>query len=94
LDSTLDAEEKSELQYKLLSGGITLLFVSPERVMMPEFLNLLKQIKLNSIAIDEAHCVSQWGHDFRPDYRSLGKLKKLFPTLQVQHNASLKNRAL
>ena len=83
LDSTLDAEEKSELQYKLLSGGITLLFVSPERVMKPEFLNLLKQIKLNSIAIDEAHCVSQWGHDFRPDYRSLGKLKKLFPTLPI-----------
>lgn len=85
LDSTLDAEEKSELQYKLLSGGITLLFVSPERVMMPEFLNLLKQIKLNSIAIDEAHCVSQWGHDFRPDYRSLGKLKNYFLLFLFMH---------
>lgn len=83
LDSTMDIEEKSALQYELLDGGIALLFVSPERVLMPEFINLLKQIKLNSIAIDEAHCVSQWGHDFRPEYRSLGKLKKLFPNIPV-----------
>lgn len=83
LDSTMDAEKKAELQFNLVNGGITLLFVSPERVLMPEFLNTLKQIKLNSIAIDEAHCVSQWGHDFRPDYRSLSKLKKLFPSLPV-----------
>jgi ATP-dependent DNA helicase RecQ len=83
LDSTMDAEEKSELQFNLVNGGITLLFVSPERILMPEFLNTLKQIKLNSIAIDEAHCVSQWGHDFRPDYRSLGKLKKIFPDIPV-----------
>jgi len=83
LDSTMNLEEKSELQYEILNGDITLLFVSPERVLMPDFITLLKQIKLNSIAIDEAHCVSQWGHDFRPEYRSLGKLKTLFPNLPV-----------
>lgn len=83
LDSTMNWDEKSELQLDLINGDITLLFVSPERMLMPEFINILKQVKLNSIAVDEAHCVSQWGHDFRPEYRQLGKLKNIFPNLPV-----------
>lgn len=83
LDSTLDTEEKSNLYFELLNGKITLLFVSPERALLPEFLTILKQIQLSFIAIDEAHCVSQWGHDFRPEYRSLGKLKKIFPSIAI-----------
>ncbi|HNA08348.1 MAG TPA: DNA helicase RecQ, partial [Leptospiraceae bacterium] len=83
LDSTLDLEEKSNLEFAVLEGRISLLFVSPERAVMPEFINILKQIKINSFAVDEAHCVSQWGHDFRPEYRSLGKLKKIFQNVSV-----------
>ena len=93
LDSTMNPEDKSELQFKLLDGGISLLFVSPERALMPEFISLLKQIHLNSIVIDEAHCVSQWGHDFRPEYRLLGKLKTLFPSVAIHaYNATASER--
>ncbi len=83
LDSTKTIEEKSELYFQLLNGKLSLVYVSPERALMPEFINILKQIQLNSIAIDEAHCLSQWGHDFRPEYRSLGKLKTIFPNLPI-----------
>src|SRR5690606_6547793 len=56
-----------------------MLYLSPEGLMQPAMLERLSRLKLALIAIDEAHCVSQWGHDFRPDYRSLGRLAEIFP---------------
>lgn len=79
VDSTLTAAEKREVAQQIRSGEVRLLFVSPERMMSPEFLQFLSHTPPHMIAIDEAHCVSQWGHDFRPEYRQLGKLREVFP---------------
>ncbi len=81
LNSTLSPEESRGVTAKVRGGAIDLLYVAPERLMMPEFLEFLSGIPLALIAIDEAHCVSQWGHDFRPEYRRLGELAALFPNV-------------
>lgn len=73
--STDSAETKAMMR----TGEITLVYVSPERALMEDFIQLLQETPLALIAIDEAHCVSQWGHDFRPEYMKLGKLAELFP---------------
>ena len=75
LNSSLSAGEASEVVRSARTGALKLLYVAPERAMMPEFLELLDQIPLSLVAIDEAHCVSQWGHDFRPEYVRLGELR-------------------
>jgi ATP-dependent DNA helicase RecQ len=83
IDSSLDADERFARCMDLRDGSIRLLFVSPERLVMPDFSRLLKDAKVRSFAIDEAHCISHWGHDFRPEYRQLGRLKELFPESSV-----------
>jgi len=81
LNSTLDAKESIEVKRMLLQGELDLLYVSPERLLLDSFLIMLRQFKVSLFAIDEAHCVSQWGHDFRPDYMNLKVLHELFPEI-------------
>jgi ATP-dependent DNA helicase RecQ len=79
LDSNIDAETRAGTWRRVEAGELDLLYVAPEGLMQPWMLERLAQLPLSLIAIDEAHCVSQWGHDFRPDYRMLGRLADLFP---------------
>ncbi len=83
LDSSQDLHERREHMRSLWSGNINLLFVSPERLSQAEFRNSLKDIDLKTFAVDEAHCISHWGHDFRPEYRQLATLKDEFPDVSV-----------
>lgn len=83
LNSSLDAAAQSSVLQQLRNGQLKLLYVAPERLLMPQTLQLLNQLNLTLLAIDEAHCVSQWGHDFRKDYLALGQLKSRFPTTPV-----------
>ena len=79
LNSTLSESESTDIKHRLLSGDLKILYVAPERLMMGSMLSLLKKVKISLFAIDEAHCVSEWGHDFRPEYRKLSELKDKFP---------------
>lgn len=79
INSSMDSTEISRMRQQMLEGGLDMLYVAPERLLMPEFLNLLDRCRLALFAIDEAHCVSQWGHDFRPDYAGLSILSERFP---------------
>lgn len=79
LNSSLTAQEARRICAKIYSGQLDLLYVSPERAIMDGFLEMLGSSRLALIAIDEAHCVSQWGHDFRPEYVQLAKLREHFP---------------
>ena len=79
LNSTLSPNEQADIIRRLEAGRIKLLYVAPERLVQPRTQSLLAEIPLALIAIDEAHCVSQWGHDFRQDYLALDKLRELFP---------------
>ncbi len=81
LDSNVDPEEKAETWRRIEAGELDLLYVSPEGLMQPWMLERLSRTPLSIVAIDEAHCVSQWGHDFRPEYRMLGRLAELFPNV-------------
>jgi ATP-dependent DNA helicase RecQ len=78
-NSNLDASEARSVLDRLHSGALDLLYVAPERIMRPGFIHSLESIPVGLIAIDEAHCVSQWGHDFRPEYAALGELREYFP---------------
>ena len=79
LNSTLDARSASLLEQRLLNGELDLLYVAPERLLTSRFIDLLGRTHISLFAIDEAHCVSQWGHDFRPEYRQLSMLHERFP---------------
>jgi ATP-dependent DNA helicase RecQ len=79
LNSTLEGHEANAVERQLRTGALDLLYVAPERLMMPRMLDLLDESKLALFAIDEAHCVSQWGHDFRPEYLQLSVLHERFP---------------
>src|SRR5262245_17834556 len=79
LNSTLQAREFAERMVQLRQAKYRLLYVAPERLMLPGFLQNLKEWPVSLIAIDEAHCISEWGHDFRPEYRQLAQLRELFP---------------
>ncbi|MFC3080486.1 DNA helicase RecQ [Phenylobacterium terrae] len=79
LDSNVDLNTRSETWRRIEAGELDLLYVSPEGLMQPSMLDRLQRTPLALVAIDEAHCVSQWGHDFRPEYRMLGRLAELFP---------------
>lgn len=83
LNATQTREEQNQILSSIWNGELRLLYVSPERVLQPNFLARIGQLHLALIAIDEAHCVSQWGHDFRPEYAALGQLKQHFPSVPV-----------
>lgn len=79
LNSTLTSYEQREVEEAIRNEDIQLLYVAPERLMMESTLSLLSQCRISLFAIDEAHCVSQWGHDFRPEYQQLSVLHQRFP---------------
>ena len=79
LNSALSWPQQRDVQRQLAAGSIKLLYVAPERLVMPATIELLKRIKIGLFAIDEAHCVSMWGHDFRPEYGTLSILRELWP---------------
>ena len=79
LNSSLDAQEAARTERDFVAGKFDLLYVAPERLVTPRFLDLLRCARLSLFAIDEAHCVSQWGHDFRPEYIQLSILHEQFP---------------
>ncbi|WP_461208536.1 DNA helicase RecQ [Desulfocurvus sp. DL9XJH121] len=79
LNSSLDPRDAREVTARLVGGDLDLLYVAPERLCRPEFLDLLARCKPCLFAIDEAHCVSQWGHDFRPEYTQLSIIAEHFP---------------
>jgi ATP-dependent DNA helicase RecQ len=77
-NSTLNQHEQREVLMQLHGGELDLLYVAPERMMNTEFIHSLENVEIALIAVDEAHCVSQWGHDFRPEYAALGDLRQYF----------------
>ena len=79
LNSSLDEAERQAVRTNMKAGRLDLLYVAPERLLMPAFLDYLDRVKIALFAIDEAHCVSQWGHDFRPEYMGLKVLAQRFP---------------
>ena len=81
LNSTLDAGDATQIEQALLRGELDLLYVAPERLLTPYFLSLLERSRIALFAIDEAHCVSQWGHDFRREYRELTILHERWPQI-------------
>ena len=81
LNSTQLIDEAGRVQRDALAGKIDLLYVAPERLLTPSFLHLMERMTIALFAIDEAHCVSQWGHDFRPEYLQLSILQERFPTV-------------
>jgi ATP-dependent DNA helicase RecQ len=83
LNSTQDQQQRKEAEDSILSGESKLVYVSPEGLVSGSFNFLFRQITISLIAIDEAHCVSQWGHEFRKDYMRLGELKDIFPGVPI-----------
>lgn len=82
-NSSLNSNEAREVLSKLHRGEIKLLYIAPERLLSPNFLSRLDELDISLFAIDEAHCISQWGHDFRPEYAALGQLRESFPTVPI-----------
>ncbi len=83
LNSSLTGKERHRVFQALENCQLDLLYVSPERFAMPEFVAVLQKLEISFFAIDEAHCISEWGHDFRPDYLSLSRIIELFPKAAV-----------
>lgn len=83
INSTLSAQERSDVFRKLNNKELKLLYVSPEKLLTADFIDFIKHYPINLIAIDEAHCISMWGHDFRPEYTRLSMLKKQFPGIPL-----------
>jgi len=81
LNSTQDQAERQSVEHALLNGELDLLYLAPERLRVPATVQLLLRASISLFAIDEAHCVSQWGHDFRPDYLQLSMLHERWPTV-------------
>ncbi|EAY31445.1 DNA helicase RecQ [Microscilla marina] len=82
-NSTQTSSEQSEIERQCMDGKIKLLYVSPEKLLSGTFIEFLQRLQINLFAIDEAHCISSWGHDFRPEYAQLKMLKKVFPSVPV-----------
>lgn len=86
LNSSISTKEQNEISAQLLNNRLKILYIAPERFQIHHnsgFLDIIKNIRISLFAIDEAHCISHWGHDFRPDYLNLSQLKKQFPNVPV-----------
>lgn len=83
IDSSLSPEERDCALDLVRTRQLKLLYISPERLVSESFTRFLQKLDLSFIAIDEAHCISMWGHDFRPEYRQLGSLRKIFPNVTI-----------
>ena len=83
INSAQSRWETEEVQAELRQGRVKLLYAAPERLALPDFRGFLRSLDLSLIAIDEAHCISEWGHEFRPDYRNLLQMRQDFPTVPV-----------
>jgi len=83
MNSSMDADEVSNVYRMLKYNKIRLLYIAPERFAMPHFLERLKTAAISFFAIDEAHCISEWGHDFRPDYLGLSLIPEMFPEVPI-----------
>lgn len=81
LNSTLSAEQQRDLANRIKRGEVKMLYLAPERLVQPRMMAFLQSLDIALFAIDEAHCVSQWGHDFRPEYLQLGQLAEMFPNV-------------
>lgn len=83
INSSLEPREIVGRQAAIVRGEVKVLYVAPERLMAPGFLRFLSTIPIARFTIDEAHCISEWGHDFRPEYRELARLRELFPSTRL-----------
>ncbi|MGQ9863663.1 MAG: RecQ family ATP-dependent DNA helicase [Bacteroidia bacterium] len=83
INSTLPQGEKEEILFRAQRGELKFLYVAPERLLMEDFLISLQKVNLSLVAVDEAHCVSGWGYDFRPAYLRIGELREHFPSVQM-----------
>ncbi|MDX5421726.1 MAG: DNA helicase RecQ [Hymenobacteraceae bacterium] len=83
INSSQSAEQQYEIENQCLEGKLKLLYVSPEKLLSSGFLSFLRRVKISLFAVDEAHCISAWGHDFRPEYTQLKALKQQFPQVPV-----------
>lgn len=83
LNSAIDSRAQLQVEEAFYSGSLNLLYVSPEKLVSGNFISILKRGKINLFAIDEAHCISAWGHDFRPEYTQMGMLKQHFPNIPI-----------
>jgi len=83
INSSLNYEEIIKIKSALLQNRVRLLYIAPERLTIPSFLSFLKGFKISLFAIDEAHCISEWGHDFRPEYRQLKIIGSSFPDVPI-----------
>ncbi|SIT79006.1 DNA helicase RecQ [Pontibacter indicus] len=83
LNSSQTADEQYKIEERCLAGNIKLLYVSPEKLLSAGFFSFLKRLQVSLFAVDEAHCISSWGHDFRPEYTQLRALKQQFPAIPV-----------
>lgn len=83
INSSLSFDEIQHIKTELSENRISILYVAPERIMLPDFLSFLQYLNIGLIAVDEAHCISEWGHAFRPEYRQLKLLKEHFPQIPL-----------
>jgi ATP-dependent DNA helicase RecQ len=83
LHSNLTAAERQGIERDIRAGKCRLIYVAPERLVTPWFLQVVQRLGIHSFAVDEAHCISQWGHDFRPEYRQLAVLRERFPAATI-----------
>jgi len=83
MNSTQDSRQKRDVEDAIRAGTLRILYVSPERLIQPSFLKFLTEVHPSLVAVDEAHCISQWGHEFRPEYRRLAVIKETFPDVPV-----------
>ncbi len=77
VNSLLDRSQREDRYRRIQAGEFTLLYVTPERFRKPDFLEVLRSRKIVLMAVDEAHCISEWGHDFRPDYSRMREIRAL-----------------
>jgi len=83
INSSQDFKDVQDITARLIKNEIKLLYIAPERLSANGFIELLQRVKINFFVVDEAHCVSEWGHEFRADYRNLSKLKEIFPDVGI-----------